>query len=119
MLHVPFSAIPLMGVSHRIMVMEGSQAVLDCPAKGTPTPQVLWFRRNSTTPITNSTSYLVLSNNSLVMLNMRASMVNSYTCRASNMMGTGNITIDVAMKGIYDCFTLDQVSKCYHTLLER
>lgn len=82
-----------------IYVKEGDRGMANCHVGGTPQPQSFWFRQDSQSPIINSTSYLVLGNNSLVFINMTSSMATSYTCKAFNEVGTINVTTNIIMIG--------------------
>lgn len=84
-----------------VTVSEGTNAVLDCMASGTPTPSVSWFFNSVPLPNAgNPRVQLAPGNNSLLISFVQASDEGGYLCRASNSAGTESATIQLVVHGM-------------------
>ncbi|XP_046725155.1 basement membrane-specific heparan sulfate proteoglycan core protein isoform X3 [Silurus meridionalis] len=73
-----------------LVVVEGAAAVLHCDAHGFPKPTITWSKGIEPLPLRYQ-----LVNNSLVIQSVRQEDSGTYTCTATNPMGTSQVTVRV------------------------
>ena len=69
-------------------VNESQAALLKCVADGNPTPQVTWYKLNSSLP----PERYVVSSSALIVKDVRPEDDGVYRCRAENLLGSINAT---------------------------
>ena len=69
-------------------VNESQTALLKCVADGNPTPQITWYKLNSSLP----PGRYVVSTSALIVKDVRPEDDGVYRCRAENLLGSINAT---------------------------
>ena len=77
-------------------IIENNRVTLPCPVRGTPRPDVTWYRGDS--PVTGRR---VTSEGSLVLERASADDTAQYRCVASNVAGNVSHAVDLLVFGIY------------------
>ncbi|XP_056590735.1 neurofascin homolog (chicken) a isoform X9 [Triplophysa dalaica] len=84
------------GLSSSKMVLRGEELLLECIAAGVPTPTINWFKRGGDLP--KQKVKFGNYNKTLHILNVSEEDSGSYTCMASNKMGSLRHSVDVQVK---------------------
>ncbi|XP_073771523.1 neurofascin homolog (chicken) a isoform X26 [Danio rerio] len=84
------------GLSSTKMVLRGEELLLECIAAGVPTPTITWSKRGGDLP----TKKVRIGNfeKTLRILNVSEEDIGSYTCMASNRIGSIRHTVEVQVK---------------------
>ena len=90
-------------------VVENQRVTLACPVRGTPRPQVTWYRKDS--PVVG---HRVTSEGSLVLEQATANDTSQYRCVAVNAAGNVSHTVDLMVLGTH---SLTHYSRCLHSTL--
>ena len=69
-------------------VNESQSAIFKCVADGNPTPQVTWYKLNSSLPV----GRFGVSSNAMIVKDVRPEDDGVYRCRAENLLGSINAT---------------------------
>lgn len=88
--------------------MEASVAVVDaytkdiiveirCTIEGQPPPVIHWYFNGE--EINNSTHYRLPVNGSLLIVDMISSLAGEYLCKAENILGSSNATMELRFAG--------------------
>jgi len=80
------------GVITNTTVIENNRVLLPCPVRGTPQPQVTWYRGDS--PVSH---HRVTSAGSLVLEHPSANDTGLYRCVATNVAGNTTHTVDLTV----------------------
>ena len=75
-------------------VNESQSAILKCVADGNPTPQVKWYKRNSSLPV----GRYAVSSSALIVKDVRPEDDGVYRCRAQNVLGSINATVNLIVQ---------------------
>ena len=70
------------------IVNESQTVILKCVADGNPTPQVTWYKLNSSLPV----GRFRVSSNAMIVKDVRPEDDGVYRCRAENLLGSINAT---------------------------
>jgi len=76
-------------------IIENNRISLPCPVRGTPQPDVTWYRGDS--PVRG---HRVTSDGSLVLERASANDTGQYRCVADNVAGNVSHTVDLTVFGI-------------------
>ncbi|CAI4229355.1 unnamed protein product [Auanema sp. JU1783] len=77
-------------IMNRHMVNEGKPAVINCPAVGSPAPEITWLRDGE--PLQPSSRFVLLDGGrQLQISNTQADDKGGYTCIATNIVGTADL----------------------------
>ena len=82
-----------------VIVNEGSRAILDCVATGSPIPIVSWFRDSISLPNPAIPRIQQAPNNSLLISGVEKSDEGEYVCQASNAAGVATVTVELTVYG--------------------
>ncbi|XP_056323923.1 neurofascin homolog (chicken) a isoform X10 [Danio aesculapii] len=84
------------GLSSSKMVLRGEELLLECIAAGVPTPTITWSKRGGDLPAKK----VRIGNfdKTLRILNVSEEDIGSYTCMASNRIGSIRHTVEVQVK---------------------
>jgi len=82
------------GVTSNATVIENNRVTLPCPVRGTPKPEVTWYRGDS--PVLN---HRVTSEGSLVLEHPDANDTAQYRCVGANVAGNVTHTVDLMVFG--------------------
>ena len=84
-------------------VQPGFQVTIECSeASANPRPRIRWFLNGERINIASDYRYELLRDGSLNILDISATMAGQYMCEASNVVGTSNATVTLAVQG--NCF---------------
>ena len=83
-------------------VNESQTAILKCVADGNPTPQVTWYKLNSSLPIGRH----VTTSTALIVKDVRPEDDGVYRCRAQNLLGSINATVNLIVQCKIECFVI-------------
>ena len=75
-------------------VNESQKAILKCVANGNPTPQVTWYKLNSSLPV----GRYAVSSSALIVKDVKPEDDGVYGCRAENMLGSINATANLIVQ---------------------
>lgn len=82
--------------------LKGSDIILQCEISGTPPFEVVWVKDRK--QVRSSKKFKITSKNfdtSLHILNLEASDIGEYHCKATNEVGSDTCTCTVKFKGLY------------------
>ena len=68
-------------------VNEGSNAFFSCQADGEPVPTISWYFNDTALEQADTTKYII-TNNTLQIVNVESSDVDTYTCTATNIVSS-------------------------------
>lgn len=92
------TAPPVASAGARLQASQGDEAVeLPCPIQGSPKPNIRWHFDG--TFLSNSLDYRIASNNSLFIAVMLPQLAGTYTCLATNVLGTTAATVALEYTG--------------------
>jgi len=83
-----------LGVISNTTIIENNRVVLPCPVRGTPQPDVTWYRGD-----TQVVNHRVTSEGSLVLEHPTANDTAQYRCVAENIAGNVSHTVDLLVFG--------------------
>jgi len=81
-------------VMSNITIIENNRVSLPCPVRGTPRPDVTWYRGDW-----QVRGHRVTSDGSLVLERARANDTAQYRCVAANVAGNVSHTVDLLVFG--------------------
>lgn len=70
---------------------------LRCEAEGQPPPEMSWFLGGE--ELRDSADYRLCNNGSLIVVEMKSSLSGEYLCRAENLVGSANVTMELRYGG--------------------
>lgn len=71
---------------------------LACTAEGDPPPEISWYF-NGDKIDDDSSNYKLAPNGSLLILNVRSALCGLYLCKAENLAGSSNATVELRYAG--------------------
>ena len=70
---------------------------LRCDAEGQPPPEISWFFGEE--ELHESPHYCLPDNGSLIIVDMTSSLSGEYLCKARNLVGSANATVELRYAG--------------------
>ena len=87
-------------IGSRVNIVNGSSLILKCMASGLPLPELTWTR--GIEDLTDGERYNIsISEQTLVINDVKFADADEYTCSATNMAGQDAATTELVVKGMY------------------
>ena len=81
-------------------ILQGQNAILDCVARGHPTPKVVWaMGGNGDKPIPPDSRFVIMPGGSLLIQNAKMKDAGIYQCIAINGAGSDSAGAIIRVKG--------------------